>query len=61
MHICTHIYTHIYIYIMADGFDNEYPWLDDQIDHDGDDYDDDDDEQEVDTTRPFRPGDGGLL
>ena len=34
-------------------FDNEDPWLNNQIDHDGD--DDDDDEQEVDTTRPFQP------
>ena len=38
------------------GFDNENPWLDDHIDHDGDDDDDNDDEEEVDTTRPFQPG-----
>ena len=36
------------------GFDNEDPWLDDKLDHDGD--DDDDDEEEVDTTRPFQTG-----
>ena len=36
------------------GFDNEDPWLDNQIDHDGD--DDDDDDEEVDKTRPFQPG-----
>ena len=36
------------------GFDNEDPWLDHQIDHDGD--DDDDDEEEVDTTRQFQAG-----
>ena len=33
------------------GFDNEDPWLDDKLDHDGDDKDND--EEEVDTTRPF--------
>ena len=36
------------------GIDNENPWLDDKLDHDGD--DDDDDEEEVDTTRPSQPG-----
>ena len=34
------------------GGKNENPWLDHQLDHDGD----DDDEQEVDTTCPFEPG-----
>ena len=35
------------------GFDNENPWLDEQIDHD-DDNDNNDDEEDVNTTRqPF--------
>ena len=34
------------------GTENENPWLDHDLDHDGA---DDDDEEEVDTTRPFQP------
>ena len=45
---------YIIIYIMAAGDDNENPWLDHQLDHDGDD-DNNDDEEEVDTARP-QPG-----
>ena len=37
------------------GFDNENPWLDDKIDHDGNDDDQDDSDVEVDTTQPFKP------
>ena len=40
------------------GFDNENPWLDDKLDHDGD---DDDDDEEVDTTRPFQPDTASTL
>ena len=48
---------YIIIYIMAEGgFDNENPWLDHDLNHDGNDDDDNDDVEEVDTTRPFQPG-----
>ena len=50
--IFTH--THIYIIMAAEGgVDNEYAWLDDKIDYNGD---DDDDEEEVNKTQPFQPG-----